>query len=258
MIPEPDSRRAGCPDFRAGRPNRRQVVQAGVLGALGLTMGDFLRGRARAEGGAKAPAAQSVIQINLPGGLAQQESWDPKPEAAAEYRGPFGVVKTKLPGVVFSENLTRLAGLADRFTVIRSVVGKIPDHGLATYHLFTGYTPSTVIDYPQMGSIVSQRFGPRKDLPPYVAVPSLNPLSGGPGYMSTKYGAFELGSDPGEPNYKVRDFALPAGIDGSQFARSGRTGTSWTRWTNSTSAPTSCSARRRPSGRSRSTTSRPR
>ena len=46
----------------------------------------------------------------------------------------------------------RLAGIADKLTVVRSVVGKIPDHGQASYHLFTGYTPSTVIDYPQMGS----------------------------------------------------------------------------------------------------------
>ncbi len=210
----------GCQGFRAAGLNRRQAIQAGVIGALGLTTADIFRLRARAASGSIADApAQSVIQINLPGGLAQQESWDPKPEAAAEYRGPFGVVKTKIPGVVFSENLPRLAAMADRFTVVRSVVGKIPDHGQATYHLFTGYIPSTVIDYPQMGSIVSQKYGPRKDLPPYVAIPSVNNASGGPGYMSTKFGAFELGSDPGEPSYKVRDFSLPGGVDAPQFAR---------------------------------------
>ena len=203
------------------RPSRRGVVRAGVLGALGLSMGDLFRGLARAEAGGDGPTApaRSVIQINLPGGLAQQESWDPKPEAAAEYRGPFGVVKTRLPGVVFSENLGRVAAIADKITVVRSVVGKIPDHGQATYHLFTGYTPSTVIDYPQMGSIVARKLGPRNDLPAYVAVPGVNSSSGGSGYMSTKYGAFELGSDPGRDDYKVRDFAPPAGVDGRRLDR---------------------------------------
>ncbi len=160
-----------------------------------------------------------MIHINLPGGLAQQESWDPKPEAAAEYRGPFGVVKTRLPGVAFSENLARMAAIAHKLTIVRSVVGKIPDHGQASYHLFTGYTPSTVIDYPQMGAIVSRKLGSQRNLPPYVAVPSLNSGTGGSGYMSTMYGAFELGSDPGESNYKVRDFSLPQGVDSARFGR---------------------------------------
>jgi uncharacterized protein (DUF1501 family) len=219
-----DTSRTGCSGFRsllAKRLNRRQAVQAGVIGALGLTLGDFFRHQAHAaaDGKPSVAPAQSVIHINLPGGLAQQESWDPKPEAPAEYRGPFGVVKTKLTGEVFSENLPRLAQMADKFTVVRSVFGKVPDHGLATYHLFTGYTPSTVIDYPQMGVVVSRQFGPRKDLPPYVAVPSLNGFSGGSGYMSTKYGAFELGADPVAEHFKVRDFTLPAGIKDEHFHR---------------------------------------
>ncbi len=202
-------------------PSRRGVVRAGVLGALGLSMGDLFRGLARAgdEGRRPVGPARSVIQINLPGGLAQQESWDPKPEAAAEYRGPFGVAKTRLPGVAFSENLGRLAGVADKLTVVRSVVGKIPDHGQATYHLFTGYTPSTVVDYPQMGSVVARQLGPSGDLPAYVAVPGLASGSGGPGYLSSRFGAFELGSDPARDDYKVRDFAPPPGVDDRRLDR---------------------------------------
>ena len=65
--------------------------------------------------------AKSVIQIYLPGGIAHQESWDPKPEAPIEYRGPLGVTKTKLPGIVFSENLARTGQVADKISVIRSV-----------------------------------------------------------------------------------------------------------------------------------------
>ena len=92
---------------------RRSFIQVGVLGGIGLSLADFFRATAstvrsasdtgpRSEGRAK-----SAIQIILPGGLAHQESWDPKPEAPIEYRGPLGVAKTKLPGIVFSENLSR-------------------------------------------------------------------------------------------------------------------------------------------------------
>src|SRR5262249_14254844 len=125
--------------------NRRSFIQVGVLGGLGLSLSDFFANSARAsvvrplngpfsvnEGPAK-----SVIQIILPGGLAHQESWDPKPDAPIEYRGPFGVAKTKIPGIVFSENLSKTAQIADKITVVRTVTGRIPDHAMATYPMLT-------------------------------------------------------------------------------------------------------------------------
>jgi hypothetical protein len=209
----------GCSGFRS-LLNRRQAMQVGVCGAMGLSMGDLFRQRALAsEAGKSEPRAQSIIQLHLPGGMAQQESWDPKPEAPAEYRGAFGVVKTNT-GELLSENFPRTAKVADRITFLRSVVGKIPDHGQATYHLFTGYTPTTVIDYPQMGAVVSQHFGPRKNLPPYVAIPNLQGFAGGTGYLGSKYGAFQLYADPGaKGDFKVRDFSIPAGVSMEQFER---------------------------------------
>src|SRR5882757_10325854 len=108
---------------------RRSFIQVGILGGVGLTLAGLLRaGEVRNAGGAPRKAegkARSVIQIILPGGLASQESWDPKPEAPVEYRGPLGVVKTKLPGVVFSEHLPKTASIADKITVIRSIAGRI-------------------------------------------------------------------------------------------------------------------------------------
>lgn len=182
-------------------------------------MGDLFRRRAYAESSGKPePKALSVIQLNLPGGMAQQESFDPKPEAPVEYRGAFNVTKTNT-GEIFSENFTRLSKVADKLTIVRSVVGKIPDHAQATYHLFTGYTPTTVIDYPQMGSVISQAFGPRNNMPPYVAVPSLSGYSGGTGYLGSKFGAFQLFADPGSRGFKVRDFSIPDGVSNEQFMR---------------------------------------
>ena len=205
---------------------RRSFIQAGLLGGMGLSLPDLLKIQARA--GEVRPATQavnrpegpakSVIQIILPGGLAHQESWDPKPEAPIEYRGPLGVVKTCIPGVVFSENLSRTARIADKITVVRSITGHIPDHAQATYQMFTGYLPSPAIQHPSIGAIVSQNFGPRKDLPPYVGVPNV-PSAGGTGYLSSKFGAFELGVNPVQKSFQVRDIALPKNITDERFTR---------------------------------------
>jgi hypothetical protein len=211
------------------RVTRRHAVQAGTFGALGLSLGDMLRLEARGEAsneafqtkkaGATGPAkAMSVIQLHLGGGFPQHESFDPKPEAPVEYRGSFGVVKTK-NGDVFSENLPKTAEIVDKITVVRSVVGKIPDHGLATYHLFKGYTPTAVIDYPAMGSIVSHELGGRGELPPYIAIPNQSAFVGGTGFLSSTYGPFELNADPGQKGFKVRDFSIPEGVPLDRFAR---------------------------------------
>ena len=205
---------------------RRSFIQVGFLGGLGLSLADIFATRAQA--GEVKPAtgilnlpegkAKAVIQIILPGGLAHQESWDPKPEAPIEYRGPFGVVKTKIPGVVFSENLSKTAEIADKITVIRSVTGRIPDHAQATYQMLTGYLPSPAIIHPSVGAVVAHSFGPRNNMPPYVGLPNV-PVQGGTGYLSSKFGAFELGSDPSQKSFKVRDISLPQGVSEERFDR---------------------------------------
>ncbi|HQW29135.1 MAG TPA: DUF1501 domain-containing protein [Verrucomicrobiales bacterium] len=213
---------SGCSGFQKFSLGRRDALRAGFCGALGLSLADLLKHEARATvepGFFKEGKAKSVIHLNLPGGMAQQESWDPKPEAPSEYRGAFGVAKTNT-GEIFSENFARLSQIADKLTIVRSVVGKIPDHQQATYHLFTGYTPTTVIDYPQMGSVVSHLFGSRKDMPPYVAVPSMRGFEGGTGFLSSKYGPFQLNADPGaKGEFKVRDFSIPEGVSMQEFER---------------------------------------
>jgi hypothetical protein len=226
-LPPPAGHR-GCDGFRRLR-TRRNLLQAGSLAGLGLSLADFFQVR-QARGEASVAAAggvstlperiKSVIQINLPGGFPQHESFDPKPEAPIDYRGSFGVVKTKT-GDVFSDNLPQLAAIANKFTVVRTMVGKIPDHNLATYHLYTGYTPTPVIDYPQMGSIVSHELGPRGELPCYIALPAKNAAGGGTGFLPSIHAPFETGGDPGQQkkNFTVRDFSLPASMSLEQFQR---------------------------------------
>ena len=204
---------------RSPLPGRREFLRVGVVGSLGLTLGDFFALQARGDQksyASKEGVAKSVIQIVLPGGMAHQESWDPKPDAPLEYRGPFGVAKTKTPGVVLSENFRSVAQVADKMTVVRSIAGKEADHGRASYTMFTGYRKSPAIEHPAMGAVVSHEFGPRKDLPPYVAVPTASEY-GGTGYLGSQFGPFGIGSDPARNGYKVRDLSLPPGVDDRRF-----------------------------------------
>src|SRR5436853_7532880 len=101
------------------QPNRREFLFVGLVGSLGLTLGNLFKLQAQSAG-AKA-RAQSIINIFLPGGIAAQESFDPKLLAPIEYRGPLGTVKTKLDGVYFSECLKQTAQIADKICVVRSM-----------------------------------------------------------------------------------------------------------------------------------------
>ena len=194
------------------KQSRRAALKMCLGSAFGLSLADVLRANPNAR-------AKSVIHLNLSGGFSAQESWDPKPEAPIDYRGSFGVVKTG-SGYQFSENFPRMAQISDKITIVRSMHCKIPDHGQATYHLFTGYLPTTVIDYPQMGSVIAHEYDIRNNMPPYIAIPNGNSFAGGTGYLSSKYGAFELNADPGgRGDFHVKDLSLPGGVSARQFER---------------------------------------
>lgn len=203
------------------RLGRRDFLRVGVVGALGLTLGDYFKLTARGEQKfyeSKEGPAKSVIQIVLPGGMAHQESWDPKPEAPLEYRGPFNVAKTNVKGIVFSESFSQMAKLADKLTIIRSLAGKEADHGRASYTMFTGYRKSPAIDHPSLGAVVSHELGPKLSMPPYVAVPNATEYAG-TGYLGSQFGPFGIGGDPGRNGFQVRDLVLPQGVDDTRFGK---------------------------------------
>src|SRR5207302_5504984 len=185
------------------RYNRREFLFVGLVGSLGLTLGNVLKLQAQSAG--PKARAQSVINIYLPGGMAAQESFDPKLLAPIEYRGPLGTVKTKLDGVYFSEQLAKTAQIADKITVVRSMTHGEADHDRGTHNMFTGYRPSPALHYPSLGSVVSHELGSRNDLPPYVCVPNLPTTFAGTGYLGSAYGPFTLGADPTNKEFKVRD-----------------------------------------------------
>ncbi|MBR9802644.1 DUF1501 domain-containing protein, partial [bacterium] len=194
----------------------------GALAGAGLALPDLLRLQS-AQAELKdysnfEGTAKSVIHIFLPGGIAQQESFDPKPFAPIEYRGEMKQIKTKIDGVQFGETLPKTAQIADRLTIINSMTHGEAAHERGTHNMFTGYRPSPAIQYPSIGAIVSHQLGTRNNLPPYVCVPNQPNEYAGTGYLSSSYAPFSLGSDPASNGFKVRDLDMYAGIDDSRFA----------------------------------------
>jgi uncharacterized protein (DUF1501 family) len=211
-----------CPGSPLNRSSRREFLYVGLLGGLGLTLPEFLKLEAQAAQKhyeSKEGPAKSVIQIFLPGGMAAQESFDPKPYAPSQYRGPLGNIETKLTGVRFGEHFKNLAQVADKLTICRSMTHGEAAHERGTHNMFTGYKPSPALVFPSFGSVVSHEFGPRKSLPPYVCIPNQPNEFAGSGYLSSAYGPFSLGSDPSDKNFRVRDLSLPKGIDEKRFDR---------------------------------------
>jgi uncharacterized protein (DUF1501 family) len=202
------------------RPTRRDIIRVGWLGGLGLTLGDVLKleSTAKAAEPRKADAkAKSVIHIYLQGGFPHMDSFDPKPDAPAEYRGILGTVETKLAGERFSEHMAKLSQIADKITVVRSMTHTEVDHSRGEHSMFTGYRPSPALTYPSMGSVTAHELGVRNNMPPYIVVPTAGSQYLGSGYLSTQYGPFALGADPGRPGFAVRDLSLPKDVDEGRF-----------------------------------------
>jgi uncharacterized protein (DUF1501 family) len=196
---------------------RRSFLQAGVLGLGGLSFADLGRLRAAAAGSARDTA---VILFWLSGGPGHMETWDPKPDTVAQFRGPFGPTRTRVPGVLFGELLSETAKLADRLAVLRSVNHGSGDHTKANHWMLTGFEGPAfnVPDFkvqrrPSLGAATAKLRGPKRaGLPPYVAVPHLR---GGTdnffhyaAYLGGGANPFIVESDPNTPQFRVKGLAL--------------------------------------------------
>ena len=205
-----------------GNPfSRRGFLTAGALGGIGLSLPELLMREAMAEQKQYdfvEAKAKSVIHVYLPGGMAHQESFDPKPYSPLEYRGEMRTIKTNT-GEVVSETIPQLAKRADKFSIIRSMTHGEAAHERGTHNMFTGYKPSPALRYPCFGSVVSHEYGPRNNLPPYICIPNVPNEFAGTGYLPSSFGGFALGSDPAQNGFKVRDLDLAGGVDAERFVR---------------------------------------
>ena len=213
----------GCDDH-ALKPSRREFLYAGLVGGIGLSLPQFFQmQQAQAEAkdyATKKAECDSVIHIFLPGGMAAQETLDPKPLAPTEYRGPFSPINTNVTGIQLGELMKNTAKVADKITFIRSMTHGEAAHERGTHNMFTGYRPSPALKYPSIGSVISHELGANGVLPPYVCVPNQPNEHAGSGYLSNQYGPFSLGADPGRiDRFQVRDLSLPNDIDHKRFAR---------------------------------------
>ena len=197
---------------------RRDFLQLGLRGALGYGLCDLMRFKAQAASAPGAAAPVNCIMIWLDGGPSHFETFDPKPDAPDDIRGPFKSVPTSVAGVHFSEPVSELAKVFDKFTVVRSISHKDPNHGGGNHYMMTGApTPvpvgcgAFVTFHPSMGSMVSHERGVREGLPPYMAMPS-NTRSGGPNFLGGEHAPFIIGGYPNSDSFRVHDVVLPSDL----------------------------------------------
>jgi hypothetical protein len=206
---------------------RRSFLQAGALGALGLSLPDLIRARAHASGSATATRDTAVILVWLDGGPTHMEMYDLKPNAPAEYRGPLRPTRTNVPGLDICELLPRQARIADKLAIVRSLHHTTGDHFAGAHWMLTGYHGSTAANmtpmFPSAGSITARvRGANRPGLPAYVAVPhaasvGLVPGYNGAAYLGNGYNPFQTGGDPNNPNFSVQNLRLPNGVTVAQL-----------------------------------------
>jgi hypothetical protein len=205
---------------------RRGFLRVGGLGFAGLSLPGLIQANAAVSTSARS-RTRSVLQLFLWGGPAQHETFDLKPHAPEGVRGLFRPSATRTPGVRICEHLPRLAGLSDRYAILRSVTHTGVNHGTSAYHMLTGhihFTPGTLRhptpnDYPSVNSLVN-RFGRQpRDLPATVALPSvLHDGDGGevpgqgPGMFGQRYAPFLVNGDPTRPDFSIDTLKLPGDL----------------------------------------------
>ncbi len=193
---------------------RREFLQFGLqlFGALSL-QGLY---QYRALAGEQLKRRTSVILVWCRGGISHLESFDPKPDAPAEYRGPFRPISTNVPGLQICELLPRLAKIADRYNVVRSFAHTGGGHPAGSLQMLSGDPdaadkPKPV--YPDWMSIAHYaRFDPNRALPNYVGV---NPVTNydnfqiaGPAYLGPSYEPFAVRGDPSNPRFEVPNIGM--------------------------------------------------
>lgn len=194
--------------------NRRGFVKAGLTGLAGLSLPDLLRLQARAETSARSDAA--VIFLELAGGPTQHETYDPKPDAAAEYRGPFGTVETSVPGVRFSELMAEQAKIMDKLVVLRAVHHDSGSHQTSAHLTQTGYylrdRQSRENDMPCIGSIAARVCGPNQPgIPPFVSVPT-SMRYGRAAWVGKGFNPFETVKSADSDPFVVQNLTLIGGL----------------------------------------------
>ncbi len=214
------------------RPDRRRFLRYGVPAVCFTALGHPLLG-AYGEAAGRRPAADGCIIVLLTGGPSHLDTFDPKPGAPAEVRGPFGTIQTAVSGVRLTEHLPKLAKQLHRCALVRSVHHKVRvDHAAAAYVALTGVgredasRPASRGDHPSFGSVIAMKRGRASSPLPYVWLPfrtSEVGLGGEPipgmlaGFLGARFDPFFVLDDPSEPDFSVPALEPQPGLDAGRM-----------------------------------------
>jgi hypothetical protein len=204
--------------------SRRDFLHAGAISLLGLTLPQYMR--LQAQGQAKDNDV-NCIMLFLVGGPSQIDTWDPKPNAPAEVRGPFKPRKTNVAGIDITDVFPKMAAHADKFSLIRSCYHTATAvHDTGHQMMQTGRLFSAGLEYPHIGCTLGYLKGGRGELPAHVVLPKPIGRTGGnlphghtAGFLGKSHDPFILNADPNEPKFKVPDLLPPEYISSIRAER---------------------------------------
>lgn len=202
--------------------SRRDFLKASALGALGLQFAS--NALAKGVSAATSGKTKSVIEIWLWGGPCHLDTFDPKPDAGANYCGPLNSpIETNVSGMRIGQLLPNLAQQADKYSLVRSLTHGVNAHETATYQMQTGRAPGDGQVYPSMGAVISKLNGYDKNykgiLPPYVVMTKTHGRFSEEGFFGSKYKPFSTGGDPSAERFAVEGIISKQVSDKRQLKR---------------------------------------
>lgn len=205
--------------------HRRNCLQLGLAGLAGGSFVDLLAMRRASASQAKPSGKRQTncILIWMDGGPTHLETFDLKPEAPVEIRGEFRPIETNVSGMRICEHMPKLAKIADKYSIIRSVQHNQGNHGAGNHYMMTGAPPRIPVGcgafvsfHPSLGSVAAHERSAPHGLPSYFSMPSMT-RSGGPNFLGAKYAPFVVANDPNSKDFRVRDVELPRELTETHF-----------------------------------------
>jgi len=217
---------------------RREILRAGGLGLLGLSLPELLRSQ-QAAASSRAAAlprgrAKSCIVLFLMGGPPQHSTWDPKPDVPAQIRGDFGPIATRVPGLHICELMPHTARLTNKICILRAIASNDNAHSSSGYYMMTGQphqplntenaNPGPPNNYPNMGGIVRRLQQGRNGLPAAMTLPHRIFNTDGSVWPGQDAGMLGRNADPwlftcqpGAPNFRINEFNLTVDVSATRL-----------------------------------------
>lgn len=210
-------------DQRCDGMTRRDMIRIGGLTAFGLSVANWnALCVASTPGFREPPKAKRCILIWLDGGPSHLETFDPKPMAPVEIRGPLGSIATSIPGIRIGECLKQTAKRLDKVALVRSMTSPLGEHNFGTHYLMTGFRPTPMLEYPAFATVAASQIESSNPLPAHIAVPNFR-VGGsgftGHGFLDGGLKPFGLNADPAKPDFKIEGLDFYPGIGPDRLTR---------------------------------------